>query len=330
MEYTSLAALTGNSIDYAGTFPPAALTPFEALKEAATFRREGKCPWLLGRVSMKIENIKKLDPRALYEAGADGAPWIFTAIGAVAEDSDPEQFERSIEWELRELRHLMDRYTDGSCRMLVTGFETKLPQKLLASRNPDTLFEYIAPVLDGFADLTRAHLDPCFELVLDAKWQTSLLTLAEALGRWCEDDPDVRVVPGIKLRAGGDAVPTTEQLAEVIVACTSRGLRFKATQGLHHAVAVEGGHGFVNVLSALAFAQVLGVEAFGVEAVKKCLDDRAAASFQFGAKALSWSGKQVTVEQIEIARRRHGATFGSCSLKEPEESLLAMIGGKAG
>lgn len=323
MEYNARIALLGNVLDYAGTFPPASLTPGDALKEAAVFRSKSKCPWLLGRIAFPVDEIKKVEPRSLYEMGADGSAWCFTALGSVSEDSDPEQFERAVEWDFREIRRCNERHYDAPVRIHTSAYETRLPVKLVQSRNPDTLFEHIAPALDRLVEMNRTHLDPYFEVTLDAKWQTTLLTVAEALGRWCEDDVDARVIPGIKVRTGGATVPTAEQLAETIVACTTRGLRFKATQGLHHAVTREGAFGFVNVFGALTLAQSLGNEAFGLEAVKRCLEESSAKAFTLDATGLGWDGKKITCEQIEAARRRHGGSFGSCSLTEPEASLLS-------
>jgi hypothetical protein len=65
-----------------------------------------------------------------------------------------------------------------------------------------------------------------------------------------------------KVRCGGltgDAVPSVEWLAEVLVGCVERGLQLKATAGLHHAYRVGGRdaprHGFVNLLAGAAVAR---------------------------------------------------------------------------
>ena len=73
-EYHGKIALLGGIIDYAGTFPPAALPLHKALEKAATFRRTGKHPWLMGKIAYPLTEIRNLTPRLLYGAGADGAP----------------------------------------------------------------------------------------------------------------------------------------------------------------------------------------------------------------------------------------------------------------
>ena len=56
-----------------------------------------------------------------------------------------------------------------------------------------------------------------------------------------------------KVRCGGASVPSVA-LAAFVRACRERGLVFKATAGLHHAVRSNGVHGFLNLLAAAAFA----------------------------------------------------------------------------
>jgi hypothetical protein len=62
-----------------------------------------------------------------------------------------------------------------------------------------------------------------------------------------------------KVRCGGEYVPSVEELAAFIRACRERGLPFKATAGLHHAVRQGGEHGFLNLLAAAASDDVEGM-----------------------------------------------------------------------
>src|SRR5687767_12242224 len=57
-----------------------------------------------------------------------------------------------------------------------------------------------------------------------------------------------------KVRCGGASVPSLVALAAFVRACRERGLVFKATAGLHHAVRSNGEHGFLNLLAAATFA----------------------------------------------------------------------------
>ncbi len=66
-----------------------------------------------------------------------------------------------------------------------------------------------------------------------------------------------------KVRCGGDEVPSDVELARFVRACAERGLVFKATAGLHHAVRANGEHGFLNLLAAVVFAGERGGGARG-------------------------------------------------------------------
>ncbi|WP_026922464.1 hypothetical protein [Glycomyces arizonensis] len=134
-----------------------------------------------------------------------------------------------------------------------------------------------------------------------------------------EDGLDAVVGTGLvpKFRTGGPSAeffPPPEVLAAVMVGCARRGLRFKLTAGLHRAVRhrdAETGfvhHGFLNVLAASAEASG-GADEAAVAAILASTDaeelaDRVRAIAD--RPRLLWSG------------------FGSCSIMEPLEDLMAL------
>jgi hypothetical protein len=65
------------------------------------------------------------------------------------------------------------------------------------------------------------------------------------------DVPDDAV---LKLRCGGEYVPTAAELATAVVHCVGHDRPFKLTAGLHAAIADDGTHGFVNVMAAVVAA----------------------------------------------------------------------------
>jgi hypothetical protein len=124
-----------------------------------------------------------------------------------------------------------------------------------------------------------------------------------------------RVAP--KFRTGGLAAelfPTPVELAAVICACRDRGLPFKLTAGLHHALRhtdPETGflhHGFLNVLAG-AIAAADGAEAADVAEVLATTD---------------------AVPLVETVRLRLGEGrplwigYGTCSIDEPLEDLRRL------
>jgi hypothetical protein len=135
-----------------------------------------------------------------------------------------------------------------------------------------------------------------------------------------------------KLRTGGttpDAIPGVEDVASFIAACAQRRLSFKATAGLHHpvrglyALNYERDaprcvmHGFINVLSAAAFAW------HGEEEAGRILGEEDTAAFRFDDRA-RWRDRSLSTEQVAAARREFIHSFGSCSFEEPVQELQAL------
>lgn len=124
-----------------------------------------------------------------------------------------------------------------------------------------------------------------------------------------------------KLRTGGTtaaAFPTEDDLAAAILACASRGVPFKCTAGLHHAVRHTGPgtgfehHGFLNVLSATAAA----LDGASHAAVAGLLAERDVETVASRARDLDDGGL--------TAVRHIFASIGSRSVGEPLDDLLAL------
>jgi hypothetical protein len=126
---------------------------------------------------------------------------------------------------------------------------------------------------------------------------------------------------GAKLRTGGttpDAVAPTPLLASFLVGCATRGLPFKLTAGLHHAVRgtdpVTGGvtHGVLEVLLATRAAAGRADEA----EVSEVLDRTDGAALAREVRAL---GPQ---EVRDV--RGLWASFGCCGVLDPLGELAAL------
>jgi hypothetical protein len=124
-----------------------------------------------------------------------------------------------------------------------------------------------------------------------------------------------------KFRTGGttaDAYPDEQELADAIHRSLARGVPFKATAGLHHAVrntdAATGfeQHGFLNIIAAVAAA----VDGAGP-------DDMAAILRSRDGIALAESAAALTVQQAIDIRRRF-ISFGTCSIVEPLADLADL------
>lgn len=116
-----------------------------------------------------------------------------------------------------------------------------------------------------------------------------------------------------KVRCGGVAVPDTESLAAFVRSCRERGVVFKATAGLHHAVRSGGEHGLLNLLAAVVFGDE-----------ERALEEMDPAAFELDAKAFSWRGRSAPADELVAARRERLHSIGSCSFFEPVEELEAL------
>ncbi|WP_370615113.1 hypothetical protein [Mumia sp. Pv 4-285] len=144
------------------------------------------------------------------------------------------------------------------------------------------------------------------------------LPVREPTSTWL-DAVDALAVSGmhLKLRTGGlaaAAFPSSPPLAASIAAAVEREVPFKCTAGLHHAVrhrSTEGfeHHGFVNVLVATARA----IDGAAVEEIAAALDVRDGAALV----------EEARTADLAAARRRF-TSFGSCSVVEPVDDLLAL------
>jgi hypothetical protein len=124
-----------------------------------------------------------------------------------------------------------------------------------------------------------------------------------------------------KLRTGGadsSAVPTERELAEFLISCLDRELTFKLTAGLHHAIrhtdATTGHeqHGFLNVLVAVALA----LDGSDPSLVTEVLAERRAEEIAARAGLIT--------DDRARAVRRFFASYGSCSIAEPVDDLVAL------
>jgi hypothetical protein len=323
--YNSKIALLGGIIDYAGTFAPASLPLPDALKKAATFRKTGKHPWLFSKVALPFTEIKKLTPQALYEAGSDGTPWLYTALAAPYQGTNGNEFLRQVEWDLREIRRWNGRWTTTSLRQQVVSYEVRLTPEVTHKSRAALVHDFLAPAMDRFVDLGGSAIVPFFEVSWDGNWKDGVRSLSEALATWVHEMEDEDLSPGIKVRTGGTHFPNSDQLVEVIEMVARNRLKFKATQGLHHPISRENEWGFVNVFSALTFACALGVDKFTRTDIKRCLESTQASDFTFSSEILKFGPFELPIDEVEAARREHSASFGSCSVDEPDQFLAEVF-----
>jgi hypothetical protein len=166
----------------------------------------------------------------------------------------------------------------------------------------------------GFLAETTRRLGwtPYFELVLGERWRETVPRAVGAVGE---------AGGKVKLRCGGETVPTVEQVALVIAACRDAGCVFKATAGLHHPIRRGSEHGFVNLLAAATFAHAQGA---GAQELGPVLAEEDPRAFSITADGIAVRGRRADRSEIAAARDRLFASIGSCSWREPVEDLQAL------
>ena len=122
----------------------------------------------------------------------------------------------------------------------------------------------------------------------------------------------------VKVRCGGKVVPSAEDLAALIRRCRECGVPFKATAGLHHAIAAPGRHGFLNLLAAAVFGDE-----------ESALADDEPTAFAVTPEAFAWRGRVARATEVARVRGELFVGFGSCSIAEPADELrsLGVLGG---
>jgi hypothetical protein len=146
-----------------------------------------------------------------------------------------------------------------------------------------------ADMLADYRALEPLGVEAYFELVFDDGWRDEV---PAAIGA-------VTAVGGrVKLRCGGEFVPSVEQVALVVACCRDAGVPFKATAGLHHAVRRGEEHGFLNLL--------------------------AAASAPRGSIAAVLAEEDAGALEFDDSAREVFTSFGSCSWREPVDDLREL------
>ena len=129
-----------------------------------------------------------------------------------------------------------------------------------------------------------------------------------------ETQGDLVFVEGVsKIRCGGAAIPSVDELAAFIRGCREHGVLFKATAGLHHAYPTEAGeHGFLNLLAAAVFGDEEDALAAGP------------GSFALDAESFRGTGRTAAGEELARAREDPVHSIGSCSFFEPVGELESL------
>lgn len=294
-ESPTLHALLERLVDYAGLFPPAALSMREAAANYAAYRASPDV-WMLGRFVVPIARLDALlVESARWIDGREG-PWALSGLAGTDQAADAESL------------RAFNRAQRG--RLVVDTVELRAAT---------------APAIDAALRSFGPDVEVFVEIPLDDD-PRPLLEVVKRHGACA------KVRTG---GTTASAFPGATVLARFLSVCAALELPFKATAGLHHPLRGEQPltyddgapsatmFGFLNVFLAAGFARAGLEEA----SVVQLLEERDARAFSFGDDAVTWRGDRLTREQIGDARHSFALAFGSCSFREPVDDLhqLALL-----
>jgi hypothetical protein len=309
MASSTLTTLVSGLFDYAGLFPPAGLDMQKSVEHYARARM-GEHAWMLGRIVCPVTKLHRLS-----EAAAVMMPGTYGTSGyrEHADVLEPWGVSAVVDCPLEEALELAAAFDEHHAEEHhgLAGVEALE----LRVRAPDEI--------DAALDEIPEGVMPFFEFAAEGDVRGFVAALAG-------NDA------AAKIRCGGvtpEAIPTSEQVADFLIACRAAGVPFKATAGLHHPVRAEhpltyepGGprgvmHGFVNVFFAAALAWNTHPSR---EELVELLEERDPGAFTPGGESAAWRDCVLNASEISRSRERFALSIGSCSFDEPVKDLQGL------
>lgn len=306
---SSIHALLAHVIDYAGLFPPAALSMQQAVETYAR-HRAGEHVWILGRFicpSSRLEEFSRLAaplmPGTFATSGYRehvriGEPW---GVSIVADEPIETCLDRIAVFNETHIREDAGLAEADALEIKITS-----PRDVeqLSNRIPDS----IQPFLE-----VPSNVDPRGLIAAMSGQQVAA-----------------------KIRTGGvtpEAFPPPTAVAAFIHACAAADVPFKATAGLHHPIRAEHPltyepgcprgvmHGFLNVFLAAAFVRADRMKT--VDSIQLLVEHDPLA-FRVANDHIIWKGRVLETEKLRRVRESFALSFGSCSFDEPVEDLQGL------
>jgi hypothetical protein len=296
----SLRILLTNLIDYAGLFPPAALTMDPTVKNYDAYRR-GEHAWLLARLVMPAARLAEFEAALaqLPPANANREEWRLTSpLGP------------NIESDIAKILDFNRRHATPS------GPAPTIKIESVEMRAAN------AQEIRAAASQIPKELQAYFEIPIRDTLESSLAAIAEAGAR-------------AKVRTGGEApemFPTGADLARFFTLCKAAGVPFKTSAGLHRPVRGEQRytykpdsasgtmHGFLNVFLAAAMVR----DGMTEPDAAQLLAEQSPEAFLWEEKGAAWGSHCIGNKQLAAARKSFCLTVGSCSFAEPLDNLKAL------
>ncbi len=290
----SVRTLLAGAVDYAGLFPPAAVSMSEAVLNYATYRNSNY-RWMLGRFVLSVAQLPEFIENAGEFISRDSkSGWRLSVLAG-----------EDINDTVRRVESFNAKYAPG---VLIDSLEVRANT---------------TSKIENTSILLPPEITAYFELGLEENFTEMIAQLA--LNGQRAKIRTGGVTP--------DAFPATSDIIRFVRACLGGNVPFKATAGLHHPIkcfrpltyeanSVKGTmHGFLNLFMMTGFAR----EGYRTSLLEDVMEDEFDEVFQFEPQSVRWRDDyQLNIWQIEALRSRGVQSFGSCSFDEPVNDLQKM------
>lgn len=320
----SLRAFMEGIIDYAGLFPPAALSLDTSIHKYSDYRKSDDS-WMLSRFIIPADKLKDLHPykNSLF---AEGDPYELSVLGRKTETVS--EYDQYLDELISQLNEFNREFND---RATTDVLEINIPREAIFTNDYSLLHDVFDRTAGALGDATHLPHYVFYEAVLEENWKKDIRHVLETLAKHNEKKKTGYYRnAGFKLRCGGTKAtifPDVEQVAFVLISARDQNVAVKCTAGLHHplrhyADAVQTKmHGFFNVFGGamLGYAHDLREDEL-IEIIR----DEDPEHFQFTDEGFLWRDLMVFTGEIKELREVAVLSFGSCSFDEPREDLQQM------
>lgn len=287
----SVRNLLKEIVDYAGLFPPSAVSMSEAVINYASYRNSNY-NWMLGRFVVPAVRLDEfLESAKDFISRDDGNIWRLSVLAG--EDI------------YESLRQIEDFNAKNASRVVGDALEVRATTE---------------SKIENTVNALPPNLTAYFEIPIDERLPDLVSALAIRGQR-------AKIRTG---GVTADAFPASKEIVRFIRTCLMANVPFKATAGLHHPVrcfkpltyeadAPTGVmNGFLNMFLTAAFAR------YGIKSatLQEILEDDSARNFVFDENGVWWNNEHfLSNSQLESVRQSDIISFGSCSFTEPIEDL---------
>lgn len=289
----SARALLTEIIDYAGLFPPSALSMPEAVRNYAAYKHS-IYNWMLGRFVVPVNRLDEFLASAKDFFQTGGEVWRLSVLAG--EDIDAA------------IRTIEDFNRVNAPFVVCDALELKAE----TTAQIETLAGILPPSLTAY-----------FEISIGRDLADLVSTLAI-----CKQRAKIRT-GGVTT----DAFPRIEAIVRFMRTCLAANVPFKATAGLHHPLrcvkpltykpdAPEGlMNGFLNVFLGVGLLQ----QGYHSRLIGDLFNDNRADNFLFEDEGILWRQEYfVSTTLLRYIREKNIISFGSCSFDEPVMDLQEL------